>query len=160
MRRKDREITDFLEIIKIIDRCEVCTLGFFDEEYPYLLPLNFGYNYDLKNKNITLYFHGANEGKKLSLIPKSNKVGFQMDCNRKLIIETDHCNCTMEFESICGNGKIEILDKNSKADGLNHIMNHYLDKNNIKDKLNYNEKVLKSTTVFKLKVNEISGKKI
>lgn len=42
MRRKDREITDFNEIMKIIDKCDTCRLALIDEEYPYIVPLNFG----------------------------------------------------------------------------------------------------------------------
>ena len=42
MRRKDREIIDFDEQLKIIDACDVCRLGLVDDEgYPYILPLNF-----------------------------------------------------------------------------------------------------------------------
>ena len=42
MRRKDREITDFDEIMKIIDKCDTCRLALFDDEFPYIVPLNFG----------------------------------------------------------------------------------------------------------------------
>ena len=42
MRRKDREITDFDEIVSIIKRCDVCRLALNDEEFPYIVPLNFG----------------------------------------------------------------------------------------------------------------------
>ena len=40
MRRKDREITDFDEIMKIIDKCDTCRLALFDDEFPYIVPLN------------------------------------------------------------------------------------------------------------------------
>lgn len=42
MRRKDREITDFNEIIDIIKKCDVCRIALNDDEYPYVVPLNFG----------------------------------------------------------------------------------------------------------------------
>ena len=43
MRRKDREITDFDEMIKIIEKCDTCRLALNDGEYPYIVPLNFGH---------------------------------------------------------------------------------------------------------------------
>lgn len=43
MRRKDREITDKNEIMDIIDRSKVIRIAFTGEEYPYVLPFNFGY---------------------------------------------------------------------------------------------------------------------
>ena len=58
MRRSDREITKFSEIIAIIEKCDVCRLALNDEDYPYILPLNFGINITEDN-NLELYFHGA-----------------------------------------------------------------------------------------------------
>lgn len=43
MRRKDREITDFNEIRKIIDACEILRLGLADGDFPYIVPVNFAY---------------------------------------------------------------------------------------------------------------------
>ncbi len=42
MRRSDREITDFQELITVMRGCDVCRLALHDEPYPYILPLNFG----------------------------------------------------------------------------------------------------------------------
>ena len=46
MRRKDREITDIEEIRDIIEKCKVCRLAMQDEEGLYLVPLNFGYEFE------------------------------------------------------------------------------------------------------------------
>lgn len=42
MRRSDREVTDFNEIVEIINKCDCIRLGFSSEPVPYILPLNFG----------------------------------------------------------------------------------------------------------------------
>ena len=42
MRRSDREIKNRDEIIEVMKKCDVCRLAFNDEDYPYILPLNFG----------------------------------------------------------------------------------------------------------------------
>ena len=49
MRRKDREITDFDEMMKIIAKCDTCRLALFDDEFPYIVPLNFGTNVEEGN---------------------------------------------------------------------------------------------------------------
>ena len=73
MRRKDREITSFDEQLKIIDQCDVVRLGLVDDDgYPYILPLNFGY--EVIDNELVLYFHGALEGYKYELIDKNNKL--------------------------------------------------------------------------------------
>lgn len=61
MRRKDREITDFDEMVSVMRRCDVCRLAFQDGDVPYIVPLNFGMK--VKEDSVTLYFHGALEGK-------------------------------------------------------------------------------------------------
>ena len=70
MRRKDREITDFDEMMKIIAKCDTCRLALFDDEFPYIVPLNFGT--DVEEGQLYLYFHSAKEchvqwGMKVSL---------------------------------------------------------------------------------------------
>lgn len=42
MRRSDREVTDFNEIVAIINKCDYIRLGFSSEPVPYILSLNFG----------------------------------------------------------------------------------------------------------------------
>ena len=42
MRRKDREITDFDEIVDVIRACDVCRIAMNDGDYPYIVPMNFG----------------------------------------------------------------------------------------------------------------------
>ena len=66
MRRKDREITDFNEIVKIMEKCDVCRLALNDDDYPYILPVNFGMKVD--NGKVILYFHGANQGRKYEIL--------------------------------------------------------------------------------------------
>ena len=43
MRKADREIKNKEEIIDIIKRCDVIRLAFNNGDYPYILPLNFGF---------------------------------------------------------------------------------------------------------------------
>lgn len=76
MRRSDREITDFSEIIRVMEQCDVCRLAMHDE-YPYILPLNFGM--EVEGRQITLYFHSAKAGKKFELLVRDDRVGFEMD---------------------------------------------------------------------------------
>ena len=80
MRRNDREITEFSEMTDVMKRCDVCRLALNDEDgYPYLLPLNFGM--EETDGRVTLYFHGAKEGKKYDLIRKDVRASFEMDCS-------------------------------------------------------------------------------
>lgn len=154
MRRKDREITDLDEMISIIDQCDVCRLALFDQEYPYILPLNFGYM--RKDTTIELYFHGANAGKKLDLIKQNPNASFEMDCSHKLITGEIACDYTMEYESIIGNGIIEMLTEDEKVHALTQLMKQY----SKETEFTFSENHLKAVTVFKLVVGHMTGKKL
>ena len=57
MRRADREIKNRKDILDVIRKCDVCRLALNDDEYPYIVPLNFGMR--ISEDNVYLYFHGA-----------------------------------------------------------------------------------------------------
>lgn len=152
MRRSDREITDRNEMIEIIERCDVCRLALNDEGYPYILPLNFGMR--IEEGQIVLYFHGANEGKKYELIAKDDRASFEMDCSHKLVTNVDEGNCTMNYESVIGRGRIRMIPEEEKYDALCVLMQHYH-----KEDFPFNRAVMPQTTVFKLVVEEMSGKR-
>lgn len=154
MRRKDREITDLNEIMEIIKKCDVCRLAFFDEGFPYIVPLNFGAF--LAEDKISIYFHGANAGKKLVLIEKNNKVAFEMDCSHKLILGEKACDSTMEYESVCGNGTVELLEGQEKLSGLAALMKQYSTNNHHE----FDEKEVRAVAVLKLSVNKITAKRL
>ena len=154
MRRKDREITEISEIMQIIKKCDVCSLAFFDEKYPYVIPLNFGAA-NIDNK-VVLYFHGAKVGKKIELLGKNNMVAFEMNCSHKLLLAEEACDSTMEFESVCGNGMIEILEDDQKIAALTILMNQY----EVKTEHKFNENHLKAIVVLKLTVDDITGKRL
>ena len=152
MRRSDREITDFEEIIKIMEKCDVCRLALNNEEgYPYILPLNFGMQ--LENGQAVLYFHGAKEGKKYELMEKDPRVSFEMDCAHKLVMNKENGSCTMEYESVIGQGKIEFIPKEETYHALKILMKHYH-----QEEFPFNLEVMKKTKVFRLIVETVNGK--
>lgn len=154
MRRKDREIKNPEEILAIMKQCDVCNVAFFDKEFPYVIPLNFGVDYE--DEVFTMYFHSAISGKKLDLLRENNKVAFSMSCSHRLITGELACDCTMEFESVCGNGTMEILSEDEKMSALTKVMNHYqpgIDHQ-------YDTRLFKVVSVLKLTVNEIYGKQL
>ncbi len=151
MRRSDREITDFNKIVDIIEKCDVCRIALHDDEYPYVLPLNFGMI--VEDETITLYFHGALEGKKYELMAKNNKASFEMDCSHRLVADEEKGSCTMEYESVIGQGIMEIVSDEEKYKALCILMKHYH-----KEDFMFNEKVLPQTRVFKLTVENCTAK--
>lgn len=137
----------------MMEKCDVCRLAFNDGGYPYILPLNFGMQTD--RGQIILYFHGADEGKKHELIEKDNRVGFEMDCSHSLVMTgpKDSCSSTMEYESVIGCGHIEKVPDEEKYQALCLLMKHYH-----REECMFDKSVIPRTAVFKLTVEQVSGK--
>jgi len=71
MYHSSREIRDREMIKAILDMCEVINVGFFDDKYPYVLPVNFGYDFD---DDLVFYMHHAIDGYKNALVKKNPNV--------------------------------------------------------------------------------------
>lgn len=151
MRRLDREVTEFHDIVAIMEKCDVCRIALNDNGYPYILPLNFGMC--VKEGRIELYFHGTAKGTKYDLIQKDNRVGFEMDCGHKLETNPENGDCTMRYESVVGHGHIEILSEDEKYNALCILMKHYH-----QEDVPVNRALLPHTTVLKLTVEKVTGK--
>lgn len=153
MRRKDRLIENLPEIEEIIKKSDVCRIAMVDGDLPYIVTMNFGYK---AGNPACLFFHCANEGRKLDIIKKNNTVCFQMDIDHELITADKACGYTMNFKSIVGYGKMMMVEKvEEKIEGLNYIMKQYTGK----DAFDYQNKMLTATTILKLEVDSISAKR-
>jgi nitroimidazol reductase NimA-like FMN-containing flavoprotein (pyridoxamine 5'-phosphate oxidase superfamily) len=148
MRRNEREITDRKDIDDIIRRCRVCHLAMCDEGQPYVVPLNFGYDGGF------LYFHAAPEGRKIDIIKRNNRVGFEFDILHDIVTAEQACKWGAKYESVIGSGTAEIVDTlEAKKDALEWIMRQYGS-----GTWDFKEEILKKTLVFRVQILEISGK--
>jgi nitroimidazol reductase NimA-like FMN-containing flavoprotein (pyridoxamine 5'-phosphate oxidase superfamily) len=148
MRRTERKIEDPKIINKILSESIICRVGLFDEEYPYVIPLNYGY------KNNALYIHCATGGKKIDLIRKNNKACFEIEDSYKILEDEVSCKWTTKYRSVIGNGKIEIIsDFEEKKKGLDVIMTQHGKKENT-----YHKKLVDRILILKLNIKDVTGK--
>ncbi len=148
MRKKEREIKDRAVIDGVIRRCQVCHLAVCDDGQPYIVPLNFGYD------GRFLYFHAALEGRKIDIIKKNNRVGFEFDILHEIVKAEQACKWGAKYESVIGSGTAEILDNlEDKKGALELIMCQY--RSDAKD---FSEDVMKKTLILRVRILEISGK--
>ena len=152
MRRKDREITDFQEIIEVIKGCDVCRIALNDGDYPYIVPLNFGL--DVQGEQVFFYFHSAQEGKKLELLARDNRAAFEMDCDHKFILYEERMSCTMGYASVMGHGVIEVVPEEEKYEALKILMRQYH-----AEDFPFNPAPIKATAVLKMTVLDMTGKR-
>jgi nitroimidazol reductase NimA-like FMN-containing flavoprotein (pyridoxamine 5'-phosphate oxidase superfamily) len=155
MRRKEREITSIEDRLAIIARCRVCRLGLSENDNPYVVPLNYGYSFEANV--LTLYFHGAGEGRKSDIIRKNNRACFEIDCDGELREGTTACNYGYSFKSVIGFGVVTVSESpEEKNFGLKRIMKHQTGRDMERD---FTEAELKTVTVYRMEVREFTGKR-
>lgn len=60
--QKKRQVTDLDLIKNFVKKTQVVRIALNGEEYPYVVPVNFGYEW--AEEKLILFVHGANDGKK------------------------------------------------------------------------------------------------
>jgi hypothetical protein len=154
MRKKLREMTDRASLLALLDGCDVCRIALCDQDRPYIVPVNFGY--DWLESGLVLYVHGAMEGRKIDIIRQNNQVCFEMDWRHELKLADLACDCSMNYESLIGEGSIEILiEKDEKRYGLDRIMAHYG-----RTDCTYDDSILERTCVLRLHADQVTGKRL
>ena len=117
MRRKEREVTDYNKMIEILKLCDCCRIGLVDDKGAYIVPMNFGY--EDNNGKLTLYFHGATEGKKIDLINNQPEISFETDTKHELVTSDTACGHSYLYQSIMGRGQVKIVaDRDTKIKDL------------------------------------------
>lgn len=121
MTRRERQITDIDEIIKILDNSKVLHLGMVDGDEPYVVPMNYGYT--LEDGKLTLWLHGARQGRKIDVMRANPKVFFEMECNLQPFEGEVACKYGLSYSSLMGRGIAEIIeDVETKKNALSFLM--------------------------------------
>ena len=120
MRRDDRQITDFSEVLAVLDGCRTVRLALHDSPYPYIVPLSFGW--EVKDGRLLIYFHCAKEGKKLDLIARDGRVCVEAD-SLAGYVQTG-CSITADYSSVIAFGVAERVYGEELVHGLELLLKH------------------------------------
>lgn len=151
MRRSDREITDFSEIVDVLNRCDTIHLGIHGNDYPYVVPLSFGY--EIIDGKLVLYIHGAKVGIKHELLAQNNHVCVEGSVFHRFVPVED--SATTEYESIIGFGIAETIVDDEAIHGLELIMDHCG-----MGHIVFDRRVASVTLVYKITLESITGKRL
>lgn len=153
MRRKDREVKDPAVIREILNKARVLHLGLFDEGYPYIVPLHYGYEMNEEGK-LTFYMHGAREGHKVDLVKADGRAFVEIDTDEELMYSDIACDNGATFSSVMARGTVCLLEEpEEKIKGLKALMKLQTGKD-----FEINEKMAKIVSVFKVVVDEYTVK--
>lgn len=152
MRRKDREISDIDVIEKILANARYMHLGMFDGEFPYVVPLHYGYQ--MENRKLTFYAHCAKEGHKLDCLKNNSNVFVEIDRGESLITADIPCGYGAEYQSVMCRGKATIIKSaTEKCKALMILMKTQTGEDHTID-----EKMADAVAVIKIDVESYTAK--
>ena len=152
MTRRERQVLDINEIIKILDKSKVLHLGLVDGDEPYVVPMNYGYT--IENEKLTLWLHGATQGRKLDVMKANPKVFFSMECDLEPFEGDVACKYGVGYSSLMGKGIAEIVeDVEVKKNALTFLMKTQTGKD-----FEFNDKLVSVVSVIKIDVAEYTAK--
>lgn len=123
MRRKDQEVTELEAVKEIIRQCDVLRLGLADGDYPYIVPMNFGW--EEKEGRLYFYLHGAAEGRKAELLRQNGACSFQMDCGHRVVQLPGH-GITTRYGCVMGKATVTPLTEEEKPQAMRLLIDRYL----------------------------------
>ena len=149
MRRLEKEIKDRKQIETIMAKAKCCRIALVDGILPYIVPINFAVN------NNHLYFHSANEGKKIDILRKNNSVCFEIDIEGEIVESKTACSWGMKYVSVIGFGQAFFIEDNTKKrKALDILMEKYAGRSGF----SYSDDELEKIIIIDVKIDQIYGK--
>lgn len=151
--RRELQITDLNEIISILDKSKIVHLGLAQGDEAYVVPMNYGYV--MEGEKLTLYLHGAREGRKIDLMRANPKVFFEMECDLQPFEGKTACHYGIAYASVMGRGTAEIVeDMEEKKKGLSVLMKTQTEKDFV-----FNDKMAAVVAIIRIDVTEYTAKR-
>ncbi len=152
MTKRERQITDEGQILKILDTAKVLHLGLAVDGEPYVVPMNYGYT--MEEGKLTVYLHSAVRGKKLDMIRSNPRVFFELDCDLMPFEGEKPCQYGIAYSSVMARGRAVIVeDVEEKMKAMSVLMKTQTGKD-----FSFNEKLVGMVAVIRIDVSEYTAK--
>ncbi len=152
MTRRERQVTDISEIINILDRSKVLHLGLVDGDEPYVVPMNYGYEFI--GDKLVFYLHGARQGRKLDVIRANPKVFAELECDIVPFEGEVACKYGITYASVMARGEAVIVEnEKEKMHALSVLMKTQTGKD-----FEFNEKLVSVVNVIRIDVEQYTAK--
>lgn len=149
VRRKDREITDFGALRKVLKSTKYVTVALCMGDEPYLVSLSHGYD----ERRNCLYFHCADEGKKLVYLKANARVWGQAVEDYGVTDECDYAYNSVHFK-----GTMSLIDDLSEKQHAMGVLVRQLSETPEEKLAKIKPEKLAKTTMGKIDITYMSGK--
>lgn len=152
MTKRERQVTDPVQIRHILDTAKVLHLGLAVNDEPYVVPMNYGYTEE--EGKLVLYLHSALKGKKLDMMGSNPNVFFELECDRMPFEGKLPCQYGLVYSSVMGRGKARIVeDVEEKMKALSILMKTQTGKD-----FTFNAQLVSIVAVIRIDVEEYTAK--
>ena len=143
-------VVDLKQLREMLHHFDTLHIAFQDDEYPYIVPMNFGIGDD-KDK-IVLYIYTPREGKMSRLIKENPHVGIQAETLYEYFRKPDK-TVSNSYSSIIGKGIVEPVSHESYDEAMESILTHcgY-------ETYPYNKDYIDACYIYKIILNQVTGK--
>lgn len=145
MRQAKRQVRDKALICAMLDSMEILFLGINDTQAPYVVPLNFGYEF---NEDLVFYFHCAKEGHKLDCLARSPYV-CATAASFISYAEASVRGHRHDYRSVIARGIAEQIDPQREPEAFRHAMEQILVHNH-RPKSDADTPVMKYTAIWRV----------
>jgi len=138
------------EIDKIIRACKTCYLAMSDNDFPYVLPMNFA----LDGNSVIM--HSAQSGRMWETLKKNPNVCINWIIGEDLAWQDVKVGCSyrVKSKSVLVEGKVEFVDDfDEKIRCMNLIMSQYSDR-----EFKFSKPAIENVGIIKVAIKKISAK--
>ena len=153
MTRRERQVTDLDEIKKILDKSMVLHLGLVDGDEPYVVPMNYGYEFI--DDKLVFYLHGARQGRKLDVIRVNPKAFVELECDIVPFEGDVACKYGITYASVMAKGKATIIDE---AEEKMHALTVLMKTQTGKD-FEFEDKMTAFVSIIRIDVTQYTAKR-
>jgi uncharacterized protein len=152
VRESQRGVYDRESIYKILDEGFVCHVGFSVEGQPYVIPTLFARVGD------AIYFHGSAASRMLRNLSEGISVCLTVTLTDGFVLARSVFNHSMNYRSAVALGKATLVDAPGEKLEALHAFTEKIMPGRWNDARQPNEKELKSTSILRLPLTEVSAK--
>ena len=138
------------EINNILKSCKTCFLAMSENDFPYVLPMNFALDKD------SVILHSAQSGRIWETLKRNNNVCINWTLGEELAWQNVQVGCSyrVKSKSVLVEGKAEMIDDfDEKTRLLKLLMNQYSDR-----EFKFSKPSVENVGIIKVKIEKLSAK--
>ena len=116
----DRRVSDLKYLIEMLKLNEFCTVAFHDEPFPYVVPMNAGFEWN-EGEPLTAWLHMAVRGHRLDLIQKNPNCALNVSTWLDRVRHKRYRKEPHDYRSVTIFGKAEIISADTPEEYLHGL---------------------------------------